>query len=148
MKRVSTYAAQKNINIIVENHGGFSSNAEMLTKVLREVGLPNCGSLPDFGNFCFRNVKEELAAEAPCVKEYDKYEGVERLMPFAKAVSAKAYAFNEEGDETTIDFKKMLGIVKDAKYSGFIGVEYEGENPKEGILATKALLLKAAKELK
>ncbi len=149
LERLALYAKQKNINIIVENHGGFSSNAEMLAKVIADVGMDNCGTLPDFGNFCLEREGGERWG-APCVKEYDKYKGVAQLMPQAKAVSAKSYAFDENGNETTIDYTKMLEIVKEAGYNGYIGVEYEGdlEDPKEGIIATRELLIKAANAIK
>ena len=149
LRRLSVYAQQKKINIIVENHGGFSSYAALLGKTIANVRQPNCGTLPDFGNFC---LEREGGARwgAPCVEEYDKYQGVKELMPYAKAVSAKSYAFDAEGNETTIDYVKMLQIVKDAGYDGYIGVEFEGdaEDPTAGIQATKDLLIKAAKEVK
>jgi sugar phosphate isomerase/epimerase len=71
------------------------------------------------------------------------------MMAAAKAVSAKSYDFDENGNETTIDYTKMLQIVKDAGYTGFVGVEYEGSRLDEtsGIKATRDLLLKAAKEV-
>ncbi|QLG45143.1 sugar phosphate isomerase/epimerase family protein [Costertonia aggregata] len=148
LTQLSTYAKNKNINVIVENHGGLSSNAALLSKVMTEVDMENCGTLPDFGNFC---VKRENGSyyDGPCAEEYDIYKGVKELMPFAKAVSAKAYNFDTNGDETKIDYVKMLQIVKNAGYTGFIGVEYEGDEmgEKEGILATKELLVTAAKKL-
>src|SRR5690606_25326921 len=124
--RLSEFAAQHQINVIVENHGGVSSHGDWLSSVLTEVGMKNCGSLPDFGNFY----------------EYDRYQGVKDLMPHAKGVSAKTHDFDEKGDETTIDYRKMLQIVKDAGYKGYIGVEYEGSemSEDEGIKATKRLL--------
>lgn len=140
---LSEYAAQKDINIIVENHGGLSSNAELLVEVMEEVNLPNCGTLPDFGNFCIEGSVHD------CEEEYPKYKGVKLMMPYAKAVSAKSYDFNEEGEAIHIDYPRMLEIVKEAGYTGFIGVEYEGsEMPaEEGILATKELLIEAGSNL-
>lgn len=148
LKQLSEYAKSKNINVIVENHGYLSSNAELLSKVITDVDMDNCGTLPDFGNFCLKREGGERWG-APCIEEYDKYKGVEILMKQAKAVSAKSYDFDENGNETTIDYTKMLQIVKDAGYTGFIGVEYEGNrlNEEEGILATKKLLLKVARQL-
>ncbi len=146
--KLSDYAATKNINVIVENHGYLSSNAALLTEVMQKVNKPNCGTLPDFGNFC---LEREGGArwQAKCIKEYPKYQGVEEMMPYAKAVSAKSYDFNEEGNETTIDYKKMLEIIKKSGYTGFIGVEYEGErlNEIEGITSTRDLLINASKQL-
>lgn len=143
LSQLATYAKDKNINIIVENHGGLSSNAAMLASVMTKVNMDNCGTLPDFGNFCIKRESGDYY-ESKCIEEYDKYKGVEELMPHAKAVSAKAYDFDENGDELKIDFARILKLVKDAGYTGYIGVEYEGENLSEedGILATKNLLIK------
>ncbi|WP_373071613.1 sugar phosphate isomerase/epimerase family protein [Zeaxanthinibacter enoshimensis] len=145
---LATYAKDKNINILVENHGGLSSNAAKLAEVMEKVNMENCGTLPDFGNFC---IKRNYADDGSwnCDEQYDIYKGVKELMPYAKAVSAKSHDFDEEGNETEIDYSRVLQIVKDAGYSGFIGVEYEGDGMGEeaGIMATKELLLKAAKDL-
>lgn len=148
LKQLSTYAKEKNINVLVENHGGLSSNAAMLADVMSTVNLDNCGTLPDFGNFCIRR-KDPKDYSAGCAEAYDIYKGVEELMVHAKAVSAKSHEFNADGDEVEIDYVKMLQIVKDAGYSGFIGVEYEGSTltEEEGIIATKDLMLRAAKKL-
>ena len=129
LRRLSEYAAGYKLNVIVENHGGLSSNAEWLTSVIKKVDLPNCGALPDFGNF---------------PPEINRYEAVRKLMPYAKAVSAKSYDFDETGDETTIDYHRMMKIVLDAGYHGYVGIEYEGErlSENEGILATERLLEK------
>ena len=109
------------------------------------MDMDNCGTLPDFGNFCIKRKEGTW----DCEEMYDIYKGVEELMPYAKAVSAKSHNFDEDGNETEIDYAKMLKIVKDHGYTGFIGVEYEGSELDEeaGILATKELLLDAAKKL-
>ena len=149
LTQLATYAKIKGINIIVENHGGLSSNGALVAEVMEVVNMDNCGTLPDFGNFCMkRNDKKD--SSKGCANEYDKYQGVKELMPRAKAVSAKTYDFDVNGNETEIDYVKMLQIVKDAGYTGFIGVEYEGEKlgEEEGILATKNLLLKTFKQVK
>ena len=148
LTKLAAYAIDKNINIIVENHGYLSSNAALLVEVIKAVNVANCGVLPDFGNFCLKRERGERW-QAKCVEEYDKYKGVAEMMPVAKAVSAKSYDFDESGNETIIDYNKMLQIVKDAGYTGFIGVEYEGNrlSEEEGTIATKNLLLKAAKQL-
>ncbi|MCM5662561.1 sugar phosphate isomerase/epimerase family protein [Galbibacter mesophilus] len=145
---LSDYAAEKNVNVIVENHGYLSSNAALVAEVMEAVNKENCGTLPDFGNFCLRREGDALW-DAPCVEEYDMYKGVKELMPYAKGVSAKSHDFDKQGNETTIDYYKMMKIVKDAGYTGYVGVEYEGSNLSEekGILATKALLLDVAKKL-
>lgn len=145
LKELGAYAKGKNINIIVENHGGLSSNGAMLADVMATANMDNCGTLPDFGNFCIKRKKGSY----DCEEQYDFYKGVKELMPYAKGVSAKSHDFDAAGDETEIDYVKMLQIVKEAGYTGFVGVEYEGSELGEeaGILATKDLLLKAAKEL-
>ena len=146
LTKLLDYASQKNINIIVENHGGLSSNTPYLMKVINAVGKSNCGTLPDFGNFCI--TREEGSDD--CLEEYqDIYEGVKLMMPNAKAVSAKSYDFDDKGDELVIDYNKMLRIVKDAGYQGYIGVEYEGEglSEEEGIIATRNLLIKTAEKI-
>ena len=148
LKQLATYGQSKNINIIVENHGGFSSNAELLTRVIKNIDMDNCGTLPDFGNFC---VKRDSGGNwgGSCIEEYDKYKGTEEMMPFAKGVSAKSYDFDAEGNETTLDYPRLLKIVKDAGYTGFVGVEFEGSNVSEekGIELTRDLLIKIGKEL-
>ena len=112
--------------MIVENHGGISSHGDWLADVLKTVNKKNCGSLPDFGNFY----------------EYDRYQGVTDLMPYAKGVSAKSHAFDANGNETGIDYAKMMDIVKKAGYKGYVGIEFEGDkiSEDEGIKLTKALL--------
>lgn len=148
LQKLSDYAAEKNINVLVENHGYLSSNAGLLAEVMENVDRENCGTLPDFGNFCLKREGGERW-EAACTEEYPKYQGVEEMMPHAKAVSAKSYDFNEEGQETTIDYGRMLQIVKDAGYTGFIGVEFEGQDlsPEEGIIATRDLLIEEGSKL-
>ena len=110
--------------------------------------MPNCGTLPDFGNFCVKRQGGERCG-APCIEEYDKYKGVAELMPFAKGVSAKSYDFDAARNEVSIDYARMLRIVKDAGYTGYIGVEYEGSrlDEEDGIRATRDLLIKTAAQL-
>jgi len=148
LKQLATYAKNKGIDVIVENHGYLSSNTPYLIQVMTKVNMPNCGVLPDFGNWCLKR-KNNKRWNAPCIKEYDRYKGVAEMMPYAKAVSAKSYDFNEKGDETLIDYYKMLKIVRDSGYKGFIGIEYEGNrlSEDEGIMATKKLVLKALSQL-
>jgi sugar phosphate isomerase/epimerase len=142
LNQLAEYGQKEQINIIVENHGWLSSDAEALVEVIKQVDNPYCGTLPDFGNFCLERKDGELWGDDNCLKEYDKYKGVEELLPFAKAVSAKSYHFDSLGYETTIDYKKMMTLVKSSSYRGFIGVEYEGNilSEREGVLATKTLV--------
>jgi len=141
--RLSEYGASENINVIVENHGSYSSDGQWLSNVISQVGLDNCGTLPDFGNFCIER------SEDGCANEYDRYKGLEELMPFAKGVSAKSNEFNEAGDEIRSDYKRMLQTVKNAGYKGYIGIEYEGNvlSEPEGIKATKRLLERIGSEI-
>jgi sugar phosphate isomerase/epimerase len=150
LQKLATYAATKNINVLCENHGWLSSDAEKLMQAIEDVNMANCGTLPDFGNWCTKR-KDATAKWGECAEVYpDKYRGTKLMMAAAKAVSAKSYDFDENGNETTIDYTKMLQIVKDASYTGFVGVEYEGSllNETAGIKATKNLLLTAAKQVK
>ena len=132
-----------NLNITVENHGSFSSNGKYLADVMKSITQDNCGTLPDFGNFCIKGSPNPANLNI-CKKWYDRYEGINDLMPFAKALSAKSYDFLDNGDEKYIDYYKMMRIVNDHPYEGYIGIEYEGNrlSEDEGILATKKLLEK------
>lgn len=138
LRKLSEFAAPHGINVIVENHGGYSSDGAWLAGVMKQVNLPNCGTLPDFGNF----------QTSPGVW-YDRYQGVEELMPYAKAVSAKSHEFDAEGNEVRTDYAKMMKIVLDAGYHGYVGIEWEGESPSEveGVLLTKKLLERVRDEL-
>jgi len=143
LSKLGEYGATKGINVVVENHGGLSSDAKWVTGVMEKVGMDNVGMLPDFGNFCV-----EMGPEG-CVNEYDKYLGMEELMPYAKGVSAKSHVFDAEGNETNSDFLRIMKIVKASGFKGYVGIEYEGPelSEDEGIKATKALLEKVFAEL-
>lgn len=134
LSRLSDYASQMEMNVLVENHGGLSSNGEWLSAVMKLVNKQNCGTLPDFGNF----------------HDYDRYRGVEELLPFAKGVSAKSHEFDAEGNEVRTDYRRMLQLVVDAGYRGYVGIEYEGKSlpEAEGILATRKLLERVRAELR
>mgnify|MGYP001083686659 CR=1 FL=1 len=150
LAKLGTYADNAGINVLVENHGGLSSNGEWLAGVMEMAESDRVGTLPDFGNFC---VKQDLPTaenlEPPCEEEYDRYRGVEELMPYAKAVSAKTHDFNDQGEEIHTDYNKMMRIVLDHGYRGFVGVEYEGSElgEEEGILKTRVLLEKVREDL-
>jgi len=121
------------VNVVVENHGGLSSDGQWLAGVMRRVDHPRCGTLPDFGNFY----------------EYDRYQGVADLMPFAKAVSAKSHDFDDDGNETTKDYRRLMRIVRDAGYRSWVGIEYEGQRlpEREGVRLTLRLLERVRDEL-
>lgn len=138
LSRLTEYGDKAGINIIVENHGGLSSDGQWLAGVIKSVNNPRCGTLPDFGNF-----------NLGLGKQYDRYKGVTELMPFAKAVSAKSHDFDAEGNEIHTDYFKMMKIVVDAGYHGYVGIEYEGSKLDEpaGIIATKKLLERVREKL-
>src|SRR3954451_10288272 len=129
---LSEYGAKHKIGVICENHGGPSSDPDALIALMKAVGNPNFGTLPDFGNFPKEGGKYKI----------DIYDAIKRMMPYAKGVSAKSYDFDDKGQETTLDYPRIMGIVAEAKYHGFVGIEYEGSrlSEPEGIKATKRLL--------
>lgn len=158
------YAAKSKMDVIVENHFGNSTDIDWLVGVMKQVNMPNAGLLPDFGNFCRQRSKPETndikgIMGTKCIKEYDRYEGVKKMMPYAKGISAKTHKFDAKGNETETDFVKMFKIIKDAGFKGYVGVEYEGGimamyNPtggylstNDGIRATKTLLERVRTEL-
>src|SRR5262245_54706116 len=138
LRKLTEFGAQHKIAVIVENHGGLSSNGQWLTGVMKLVNHPMCGTLPDFGNF-----------RVSGNEEYDRYKGVAEMMPYAKAVSAKTHDFDERGEEIHTDYHRMMKIVLDANYNSFVGIEYEGEKmtERDGIRASKKLLERVRQEL-
>lgn len=138
LRQLTEYAAPKDIGVIVENHGGLSSNGEWLASVIERVDHSHCGTLPDFGNFTIEEGET-----------YDRYKGVKELMPHAKGVSAKTHEFDDEGNEVHTDYNRMMRIVLEAGYRGHVGIEYEGDqlSEYEGIRATKKLLERTRNEL-
>lgn len=131
LRRLVEFADTREINVLVENHGGISSNGAWLASVMQAVDHPRCGTLPDFGNF---NIGDG--------QTYDRYQGIEELMPYAKAVSAKCHIFDDEGLEAEMDYFRIMRIVLQAGYRGWVGIEYEGtvHSEDEGVRHGKALL--------
>jgi sugar phosphate isomerase/epimerase len=142
LSRLGDFAKPMNINIVVENHGSDSSKGFWVADVMRQVNKANVGTLPDFGNFCISH--EWGTTQGECVEMYDRYKGIEELLPFAKGVSAKSYDFDINGEQPKIDYKRLIALVKASGFKGFIGIEFEGETQpeEEGIRKTKALLQK------
>ena len=138
LRRVCEHAEPHELNVLVENHGGLSSDGAWLAGVIERTDHPLAGTLPDFGNF---QIGEG--------QWYDRYRGVRELMPHAKAVSAKSHAFDAQGRETGTDYRRMMRIVLDAGYRGYVGIEYEGDGLSEhdGIIATRDLLRRVRTEL-
>ncbi len=140
LRMLCEYGDTKKINVLVENHGGLSSNGNWLAGVMEMVDHKRVGTLPDFGNFTLNRQTGET---------FDRYKGVELLMPYAKGVSGKSYDFDENGNETTMDFYRLMKIVKDSGYKGYVDVEYEGSrlSERDGIIATRKLLEKVFNSL-
>jgi L-ribulose-5-phosphate 3-epimerase len=133
LRMLGEYGDKQKINVLVENHGGWSSHGEWLAGVMKLADHKRVGTLPDFGNFVINRQTGE---------EFDRYKGTELLMPWAKGVSAKSNEFDSEGNEANMDYYKLMKIVKDSGYKGWVGIEYEGSKlpEEEGIMATKRLL--------
>lgn len=136
LSQLVEYGASVGISIVVENHGGYSSNGQWLVEVMQGVSSDYCGTLPDFGNFRIDGEKEIF---------YDPLQGIKELMPYAKGVSAKANNFDANGLETTMDFPAMLKIVEASGFEGYIGIEWGGGSKptmkaEDGIRATQAAL--------
>lgn len=140
LRRLCEIADGFDLSVLVENHGGLSSNGAWLAAVMEAVDHPRVGTLPDFGNFMTSRDPETW---------YDRYQGVAELMPYARAVSAKSHEFDATGDEVRTDYRRMMAIVLDAGYRGHVGIEYEGDQLSEhdGILATLRLLRSVREEL-
>mgnify|MGYP001168271229 CR=1 FL=1 len=157
ISKLAEYGSSYGVSTIVENHGGLTGNAKWLVKLIKEINSDFVGTLPDFGNhgFCMKRERLDLGnLTKPCDQQYDKYEGVEELLPFAKGISAKSHEFDDKGNDINTDFEKMINIIKESSYEGYIAIEYEGGmlnlfggkgnylTPHEGVIATKTLLEK------
>jgi L-ribulose-5-phosphate 3-epimerase UlaE len=142
LSKLGEYASTVGINVVVENHGGYTSNGAWIQQLMKKINKKNIGTLPDFGNFC---TKIADTAEWTCIEEYDRYQGVQEMLPFAKGISAKTYDFDNQGNCVETDYSRMLKLIKKGGFRGIIGIEFEGTSisEEEGIKKTKALLEKA-----
>ena len=149
LKKLCSYATEPTINILIENHGLYSSDGTWIAEIVQKVNMPNCGTLPDFGNWCTDAKWGSTEPQKNCGEAYHRYQGVSEMLPFARGVSAKSYAFDDQGEEMIIDYARMMQIVKDSGFDGYIGIEYEGSqlSESEGIMATKKLLEKTWKKI-
>lgn len=140
--RLGEFAKTMNINVVVENHGNESSNGAWIADIMKQVNRTNVGTLPDFGNFCLSDPWGTTQGE--CKENYDRYQGVTEMLPFAKGVSAKTYDFDSNGEQPKMDYKRLIDIVRVSGFKGYIGVEYEGNTQpeEEGIRKTKLLIEK------
>lgn len=144
LEKLSEFAKGSNVDVLVENHGGFSSDGSWMQGVFSKIKSKNCGTLPDFGNFCIEKDKTRN-----CIIDYDRYKGMQELLPFAKAISAKSRRFDSNGEELETDFLKVMTMVKNIGYTGFVGIEFEGNEISEykGIELTRDLLIKVGNQL-
>ena len=157
ISRLIEFSKQNNISIVIENHGGITGDADWLVSLMENVDSKHLGTLPDFGtyNFCIKrgNLNFQSLSEN-CENQYDKYLGVKKLMPYAKGVSSKSHEFDKDGEELSTNYSRMIKIISESNYKGYITIEYEGAmkgmfggegtylSPHEGILATKKLINK------
>lgn len=142
--RLAAYAEKAGLSVLAENHGGYSSNAAWLANMVKQVNKKNVGTLADFTNFCIKRAGTNHW-EGECIESYDPYKGVQELMPLAGGVSAKTFEFDAQGNCVETDYNKMMKIIKDAGYKGYVSIEYEGNSlsEEEGIKKTKTLLEKS-----
>jgi sugar phosphate isomerase/epimerase len=142
LTRLGEFAKPMQVNVVVENHGSVTSNADWLTDVMRQVNMENIGTLPDFGNWCISHPWGTI--QEGCKEMYDIYKGVNQLLRYAKGVSAKTYDFDANGEQPLLDYRKLIDIVKASGFKGYIGVEYEGlkQSEEEGVRKTQSLLKK------
>jgi sugar phosphate isomerase/epimerase len=158
--RLIEYGRKQNIDVIVENHVGISCNGAWLANVMKQVNSPHCGTLADFGNFCINRTKPETNdiagyMKTKCLEEYDRYKGIEELMPYAKGIHVKSHVFDAQGNDVETDYYRMFKIIKNSGFTGWASIEYEGGLLKmyskddkylddyAGVTATKNLAIKA-----
>ncbi|MGM0943538.1 MAG: sugar phosphate isomerase/epimerase family protein [Bacteroidota bacterium] len=117
IRKVCEFAEPHGIHIVIENHGGFSSNAKWLAETIRNADHPLAGTLPDFGNFRIATVDDKAVS-------YDSYRGVDELMPLATGVSLKPRVWDDAGNESELDYERMMKLVLSHDYHGYVGIEH------------------------
>ncbi len=115
LAKLTDLGAKQSLNVIVENHGGLSSNADWLAEVIAKVDHPRCGTLPDTGNFRIKPGES-----------YDSYKGVKKLLPWAKGLSVKDMAWDDKGNSMPLDYERMFKLVLAEGFSGYCGIEFGG----------------------
>jgi sugar phosphate isomerase/epimerase len=138
--RLGEIAGKVGLNVVAENHGSVTSDANWVVDVMKKVNRENVGTLPDFGNFCISQPWGTI--QDGCENMYDIYKGVEQLLPFAKGVSAKTYDFDANGEQPKLDYKRLIGLVKASGFKGYMGIEFEGNTQPEdeGVRNTRILI--------
>jgi sugar phosphate isomerase/epimerase len=111
------------VSVLIENIAGFSRDPDWLVALINRVGPKRVGLIADFGNF-----------------DGDIYAGMQRLLPYAKSICTKSWNFDEEGNETTINFARMMRMIKESSFRGCIAIEYLGEEPVVGVRKTAELI--------
>ena len=159
LSKLLEYSSTQDMSIVIENHGGFTSDAGWLVDLMKSINHSKLGTLPDFGtlNFCIEKAqaKEGEMYSSNCLNQYNKYKGVEEMLPYAKGISAKSISFDSNGEEINTDFERMIKLIKSSSFEGFMAIEYEGAlmqmfggdpldylSPNQGVLATKRLIEK------
>lgn len=144
--RLADYANEQGVTILVENHGGISNNGAWLVELLEKLSDRQVKALADFDNWCTARANGQIWG-AECTERYDRYQGMTEIMPYAHSLSVKTFEFDEEGNETVMDYPRLFEIIQASGYEGYLGVEYEGHDlpSREGIAKTKALAEKVWK---
>jgi sugar phosphate isomerase/epimerase len=142
LRRMCEFADGYDIDVMIENHGGFSSNGKWLAGVMKLAGNKRAGTLPDFGNFRLNGYGNEKP------ESYDAYQAVKELMPYAKGVSVKTTVWDDKGNQSPLDYDRMLSIVLDAGFRGYCGIEH-GEPGREwdSIVEVRQQLIQARDRL-
>ena len=138
---LADYAKTKGIEVLIENHGGYSSDPNWLVSLYKKLNRSNVALLPDFDNWCIERENGERWG-TPCINEYDRYKGMKLLLPFAGTISIKSFGFDEEGKEIKTDFERVFEMVKETGYPEYMGIEFEGDGmpPSEGLKKTLSLI--------
>lgn len=138
LQELGTFANERGTRLLVENHGGPSSNPAWMRQLLDAVGPNSLGLLLDLGNFdvlmapmmaMFFGGESEKKDPAEVFSGLDLttlYEGIEALADKAELVSLKAHHVSDDGDVGPVDLERALGILNAHSYSGALTVEYEG----------------------
>ena len=137
---LAAFANTQGMGITIENHGGPSSRGDWLLALIKRLKNQNVGALADPDNWCYKREGGQIYS-GKCIATYDRYQGLEELMPFARGMSLKAFDFDEMGNEPTMDYNRIAKIMVDAGYNGYLGIEYEGHAlpSREGVEKTRML---------